>query len=107
MQFQTRQSNPETTVSLSSLTMLCGDPIESCGCTISHGHAHANIVLSEVSSTCLAVAEIESRMSSVKHKVLVLSGKGGVGKSTFAAHLARGLAEEQNRQASSHEGLSE
>ena len=45
-------------------------------------------------------------MSSVKHKVLVLSGKGGVGKSTFAAHLARGLAGEQNRQASS-QGLSE
>ncbi|MGH0164204.1 UNVERIFIED_CONTAM: hypothetical protein FKN15_054820 [Acipenser sinensis] len=31
-------------------------------------------------------------MSAVKHKVLVLSGKGGVGKSTFSAHLAHGLA---------------
>ena len=39
-------------------------------------------------------------MSAVKHKVLVLSGKGGVGKSTFAAHLARGLAVEENRQVS-------
>ena len=31
-------------------------------------------------------------MSSIKHKILVLSGKGGVGKSTFAAQLAFALA---------------
>lgn len=31
-------------------------------------------------------------MSSVKHKILVLSGKGGVGKSTFTSLLARALA---------------
>jgi len=31
-------------------------------------------------------------MSTVKHKILVLSGKGGVGKSTFSAHLAHALA---------------
>ncbi|XP_038063848.1 cytosolic Fe-S cluster assembly factor nubp1-A-like isoform X2 [Patiria miniata] len=37
-------------------------------------------------------------MSSVKHKILVLSGKGGVGKSTFTAHLARGLARDENTQ---------
>ncbi|KAM9305555.1 cytosolic Fe-S cluster assembly factor NUBP1 [Gastrophryne carolinensis] len=37
-------------------------------------------------------------MSTVKHKILVLSGKGGVGKSTFSAHLAHGLAEDENRQ---------
>lgn len=39
-------------------------------------------------------------MSAVKHKVLVLSGKGGVGKSTFSAHLARGLASDEKRQVS-------
>jgi Mrp family chromosome partitioning ATPase len=38
------------------------------------------------------LAAIEERMSSVKHKVLVLSGKGGVGKSTFAAQLSFALA---------------
>lgn len=35
---------------------------------------------------------IAERMSTVKNKILVLSGKGGVGKSTFAAQLAFALA---------------
>lgn len=48
----------------------------------------------------LAVEEVKERMSSVKHKILVLSGKGGVGKSTFTAHLAHGLAADNNRQVS-------
>ncbi|GAQ83253.1 nucleotide-binding protein [Klebsormidium nitens] len=39
------------------------------------------------------LAAIEERMRTVKHKVLVLSGKGGVGKSTFAAQLSFALAE--------------
>ena len=42
--------------------------------------------------------EIRVRLSSVKHKILVLSGKGGVGKSTFTAHLAHGLAHNENIQ---------
>ncbi|KAL1203404.1 Cytosolic Fe-S cluster assembly factor NBP35 [Cardamine amara subsp. amara] len=35
---------------------------------------------------------IAERMSTVKHKILVLSGKGGVGKSTFSAQLSFALA---------------
>ncbi len=41
------------------------------------------------------VAAVNERMSSVRHKVLVLSGKGGVGKSTFASLLARAMAQEE------------
>uniref|UniRef100_A0A0E0GIJ7 Cytosolic Fe-S cluster assembly factor NBP35 n=1 Tax=Oryza nivara TaxID=4536 RepID=A0A0E0GIJ7_ORYNI len=36
---------------------------------------------------------IVERMATVKHKILVLSGKGGVGKSTFSAQLSFALAE--------------
>ncbi|CAN7938525.1 unnamed protein product [Ixodes hexagonus] len=38
------------------------------------------------------VAVIAQRLSSVKHVVLVLSGKGGVGKSSVTSLLANGLA---------------
>ncbi|XP_023337581.1 cytosolic Fe-S cluster assembly factor nubp1 isoform X2 [Eurytemora carolleeae] len=38
------------------------------------------------------IATIAERLADVKHKVLVLSGKGGVGKSTVTANLARCLA---------------
>lgn len=35
---------------------------------------------------------IADRLSNIKHKILVLSGKGGVGKSTFTANLAHAFA---------------
>ena len=47
------------------------------------------------------VEEVTSRMAGVRHKILVLSGKGGVGKSTFTAHLAHGLATNEDRQVKS------
>ncbi len=40
---------------------------------------------------------VRRRMSEVKRKLLVLSGKGGVGKSTVAANLAAALAREGNK----------
>ncbi|EGD74114.1 cytosolic Fe-S cluster assembly factor NBP35 [Salpingoeca rosetta] len=41
---------------------------------------------------------IEKQMSTVKQKILVLSGKGGVGKSTFTANLARAFALDETKQ---------
>ncbi|RWR83782.1 cytosolic Fe-S cluster assembly factor NBP35-like protein [Cinnamomum micranthum f. kanehirae] len=38
------------------------------------------------------LVKIAERMATVKHKILVLSGKGGVGKSTFSAQLSFALA---------------
>ncbi|KAL3998007.1 hypothetical protein ACH3XW_13275 [Acanthocheilonema viteae] len=41
---------------------------------------------------------ITDRLKNVKHKILILSGKGGVGKSAVAANLARALAENDKMQ---------
>ncbi|KAF4385803.1 hypothetical protein F8388_010359, partial [Cannabis sativa] len=46
-------------------------------------------VLQIADSYLVGIAE---RMATVKHKILVLSGKGGVGKSTFSAQLSFALA---------------
>jgi len=40
---------------------------------------------------------LTGRLSRIRHKVMVLSGKGGVGKSTVAVHIARALAEAGRR----------
>ncbi|MBP1738779.1 MAG: Mrp/NBP35 family ATP-binding protein, partial [Deltaproteobacteria bacterium] len=36
--------------------------------------------------------EIKERLAHIKNKILVMSGKGGVGKSSIAAYLAVSLA---------------
>lgn len=45
-----------------------------------------------------AIAEVGKKLELVKHKIIILSGKGGVGKSTFTAHLAHGLASDEEQQ---------
>ena len=44
-----------------------------------------------------AAANVLSRMSQIKHKILVLSGKGGVGKSTFSSQLSFALARDESK----------
>lgn len=41
---------------------------------------------------------IRDRLATVKHKILILSGKGGVGKTTVTSHLAYGLAKDESVQ---------
>ena len=50
----------------------------------------------EASKEDPAVAEIAEKFKNIKHKILVLSGKGGVGKSTFSSQLALTLATDEN-----------
>ena len=40
---------------------------------------------------------LKEKMSRIKHKIIVISGKGGVGKSTVAVNLAYELAEKGNK----------
>jgi Mrp family chromosome partitioning ATPase/predicted Fe-Mo cluster-binding NifX family protein len=40
---------------------------------------------------------LQDRMKTIRHKMLILSGKGGVGKSTVAANLAQTLARDGHR----------
>ncbi|VDK48399.1 unnamed protein product [Anisakis simplex] len=44
------------------------------------------------------VVYMSDRLKSVKHKLLILSGKGGVGKSTVTANIARALANDPTKQ---------
>lgn len=52
------------------------------------------------------VEDIKARLSNVKHIILILSGKGGVGKSTFTAQLGYGLATHENTQVKHSEYIS-
>ncbi|VDM54984.1 unnamed protein product [Angiostrongylus costaricensis] len=44
------------------------------------------------------IAIIQDRFRSIKRKILILSGKGGVGKSTVTTNLARALANDASKQ---------
>jgi len=55
-----------------------------------------NIIM--LSFLCSAIEQIRQHLASVRHIVLVLSGKGGVGKSTFTAQLAFAIAADTAKQ---------
>jgi len=44
--------------------------------------------------------EIIKRMSKIKHKIAVMSGKGGVGKSTVSVNIAAAFAKRVTKQVS-------
>lgn len=44
------------------------------------------------------IQEVKWRLASVKHKIIVMSGKGGVGKSTVTSTLAFGIALDEEKQ---------
>ncbi|KZV71522.1 P-loop containing nucleoside triphosphate hydrolase protein [Peniophora sp. CONT] len=67
--------------------------------TACDGCANQEICASnEVKGPDLSLPLIRQRMSTVKRKILVLSGKGGVGKSTFTAQLGWAFAADEELQ---------
>jgi len=64
----------------------CGGKTKQTACGDHHGETPDNL------SEFLEQEALEKRLQRIKHKVLVMSGKGGVGKSTVAANLAISLA---------------
>ena len=63
----------------------CGGKSDASPCGGHHGESPDNL------SEFLEQQALEKRLHLIKHKILVMSGKGGVGKSTVAANLAMSL----------------
>ncbi len=69
---------------MSSSCGTCDSKKSGCPSSSSQSQAQAHIAQQEVA--------IKTSLAKIKHKILVMSGKGGVGKSTVSTNLALGLA---------------
>ena len=69
---------------MSSSCGTCDSKKSGCPSSSSQAQAQAHIAQQEVA--------IKTSLAKIKHKILVMSGKGGVGKSTVSTNLALGLA---------------
>lgn len=69
---------------MSSSCGSCDSKKSGCPSSSSQSQAQAHVAQQEVA--------IKTSLAKIKHKILVMSGKGGVGKSTVSTNLAMGLA---------------